>query len=149
MKKIYNQDKTQELNLNDLNEELGILKSDVLITHIEEVKAVEEQGHYETIAEYPNGGKDVKWVIDVHAVQAKPAEDIKEDIYVYIPYTEEELQQRRTKKRIDELKAFLYDTDYKAIKYAEGELTEEEYTETRDLRRAYRAEINKLEKLLQ
>lgn len=24
-----------------------------------------EQGHYETIAEYPNGGKDVEWVVDV------------------------------------------------------------------------------------
>lgn len=26
---------------------------------------VEEQGHYETICEYPNGGKDVEWVVDV------------------------------------------------------------------------------------
>lgn len=24
-----------------------------------------EQGHYETIAEYPNGGKDIEWVIEV------------------------------------------------------------------------------------
>lgn len=27
-----------------------------------------EEGHYETIAEYPNGGKDVKWVVDSEAV---------------------------------------------------------------------------------
>ena len=28
----------------------------------------EEAGHYETIQEYPNGGKDVEWVVDVPAV---------------------------------------------------------------------------------
>lgn len=39
-------------------------------------------------------------------------------------------------------------TDYLAIKYAEGELSAEEYAETRKQRRAWRAEINALEEEL-
>lgn len=47
--------------------------------------------------------------------------------------------------RISELKRNLFKTDYKAIKYAEGELTAEEYAETLAQRRAWRVEINELE----
>lgn len=143
--KIYNQDKTQILNYEDINQELGYLKEDVLITHIDAVDEVEEQGHYEVVAEYPNGGKDVKWVVDVKGVKGHSAEDINEDIYVYIPYTEKELQKHSAQKRINELKYLLEDSDYNAIKYAEGELTEEEYAPIKELRRSYRAEINQLE----
>lgn len=48
-------------------------------------------------------------------------------------------------KRISELKRFLSETDYKAIKYAEGEITEEEYAPFKAQRRAWRAEINYIE----
>jgi hypothetical protein len=51
----------------------------------------------------------------------------------------------RRKVRIFHLKNALKATDYKAIKYAEGELTEEEYRPIREQRRAWRAEINMLE----
>ena len=47
--------------------------------------------------------------------------------------------------RIFALKNNLRKTDYKAIKYAEGELSAEEYAETLAQRRAWRAEINALE----
>lgn len=47
--------------------------------------------------------------------------------------------------RMDVLKSNLQATDYKAIKYAEGELSAEEYAETLSQRRAWRAEINALE----
>lgn len=47
--------------------------------------------------------------------------------------------------QINNLKILLKVTDYKAVKYAEGELTEQEYAETRSKRRAWRAEINALE----
>lgn len=50
--------------------------------------------------------------------------------------------------RIGGLKSKLQSTDYKAIKYAEGELSAEEYAETREQRRAWRAEINALEEEL-
>lgn len=46
--------------------------------------------------------------------------------------------------RIDELKELLSDTDYQAIKFAEGELTAEEYEPMRLQRKAWREEIRKL-----
>lgn len=49
------------------------------------------------------------------------------------------------KLEIKELKAKLDATDYQAIKYAEGELSEMEYEPTRVLRRGWRARINELE----
>ena len=52
---------------------------------------------------------------------------------------------RRVSKRISELKTNLVITDYKAIKYAEGEISEEEYGPIREQRRAWRVEINTLE----
>lgn len=56
-----------------------------------------------------------------------------------IPESEE------TAFRIDELKNRLASTDYQAIKYAEGYLTEGEYAETKAQRQAWRDEINALE----
>ena len=47
--------------------------------------------------------------------------------------------------RIKLLKVELYKTDYKAIKFAEGELSAEEYAPTLAERRAWRAEINELQ----
>ena len=47
--------------------------------------------------------------------------------------------------KIRNLKSKLAETDYKAIKFAEGELTEEEYAPIREERRAWRAEINAME----
>ena len=43
------------------------------------------------------------------------------------------------------LKQNLTNTDYKAIKFAEGELSEQEYAPIRSQRREWRAEINRLE----
>ena len=61
--RIFNEDKTVELN--EYDERKGYLKHDVIKTDIPEQLAVEEKWHYEVIREYPNGGKDVKKVIDV------------------------------------------------------------------------------------
>jgi hypothetical protein len=43
------------------------------------------------------------------------------------------------------LKSLLADTDYKCLKYAEGELTEAEYAETKAKRAEWRAKINTLQ----
>ena len=59
--------------------------------HHEAVEGVSEVWHYETIAEYPNGGKDVKKVVDVPGVQARDAWDEEIPILIYVPYTQEEL----------------------------------------------------------
>ncbi len=60
---------------------------------------------------------------------------------------EAEIQSRifKLEFRIGGLKSKLQSTDYQAIKYAEGELTAEEYADTLAQRRAWRAEINALE----
>ena len=54
-------------------------------------------------------------------------------------------QAKATESRIAELKQLLADTDYKAIKYAEGLISEEEYAETKEQRQAWRDEINNLQ----
>ena len=53
------------------------------------------------------------------------------------------------KARINELKTYLKATDYKSIKYAEGELSEEEFEPIKEQRKAWRAEINELQAQLQ
>lgn len=103
--KVYNQEKTTILEEYDL--EKGYLKEDILITHYDEVQAVEEQFHYETIAEYPNGGKDVRKVIDIEGVEYQPARDVEDNIFIYIPYTACELQKIENERRIEELRNYL------------------------------------------
>lgn len=72
----------------------GRLEIQKRIHHHEAVEAVEEQGHWETVAEYPEtGGRDVQWVVDAPGVEAREAWDEEETYWLYIPYTEEELAQ--------------------------------------------------------
>lgn len=56
-----------------------------------------------------------------------------------------EIELGKKVRRISELKQKLTDTDYKAIKFAEGILTTEDYAETKAQRQAWREEINSLE----
>ena len=49
------------------------------------------------------------------------------------------------KKKVKELKRLLEKTDYKAIKFSDGALSEEEYAPIRKQRQEWRDEINKLE----
>lgn len=51
-------------------------------------------------------------------------------------------------QRIDELKGFLIETDFQAIKFAEGVLFEEDYTPIRIQRQEWRDEINILEQTI-
>ena len=72
----------------------GRLEMQKRIHHHEAMEAVEEQGHWETVAEYSEtGGKDVQWVVEVPGVEAQEAWDEEETYWLYIPYTEEELAQ--------------------------------------------------------
>ena len=50
---------------------------------------------------------------------------------------------------IVELKKYLSDTDYKAIKFAEGEITESDYQEVKSQRHEARVRINELESLIE
>lgn len=51
-------------------------------------------------------------------------------------------------ERILQLKKMLAETDYKAIKFMEGEITEEDYASIKAQRQTWRSEINELEKTL-
>ena len=56
----------------DFDPSKGRLEMQKRIHHHEAVEAVEEQGHWETVAEYPEtGGKDVQWVVDAPGVEAR------------------------------------------------------------------------------
>ena len=62
--------------------------------------------------------------------------------------TEEDLLKDQYRLEITQLKKALSDTDYKAIKYAEGQISESEYASVRAERQGYRDRINELEALL-
>lgn len=65
--------------------------------------------------------------------------------------TEEEIkaiqpsEKERKASKILELKQLLADSDYKAIKYAEGLISESDYSLIKAQRQAWRDEINELE----
>lgn len=88
--KIYDENNNL-LDGNTIDREAGHLVSDTITIEHPAVEAVEEQGHYVTIAEYPNGGKDVEWVVDVAGVKGCEAWTETEKIMRYVAYTEEEL----------------------------------------------------------
>jgi len=62
--------------------------------------------------------------------------------------TEEDLLKDQYRLEIQQLKKALSDTDYKAIKYAEGQISENEYASVKAERQGYRDRINELEALL-
>lgn len=137
--KVYNENKTKELKEYDL--EKGYLKDDTITIHHEAIEEIKEEGHFETVREYPNGGKDVEWIVDKKGVEGKDAYDEEINIQIYIPYTKEELEQQR----LFELKDKLSATDYEAIKYAEGWFTDEEYEPIKQYRESLRQQIRAIE----
>lgn len=101
---------------------LGYLTDDTEeITH-PAVEGVEEQWHWETVTEYPNGGKDVQKIMDRPGVQAQDEWVEQVPIQKYIRYTAEELsaqeEARKKQEAMDKLpetvaalKAALADAD--------------------------------------
>ena len=77
---------------------LGYLKSGTRMEHHSAIEGVTEVWHYETIAEYPNGGKDVRKIIDVQDVEAQAAWDEGIPIQIYVPYTQEELDRMEAER---------------------------------------------------
>ncbi|MBQ8298674.1 MAG: hypothetical protein IJX99_02220 [Clostridia bacterium] len=55
------------------------------------------------------------------------------------------LEKTEELKEIESLKQKLLDTDYQAIKFGEGQISEEEYTPIKEKRQAWRDRINELE----
>lgn len=77
----------------------GYLAADTEAVEHPAQDAVEELSHYETVAEYPNGGKDVRKVIDRAAVPAAPAWTEQLPIQRYIRYTAEELAAQEEERK--------------------------------------------------
>ena len=79
--------------------ESGTIEAETVTVHHGAVEAVEEVGHEGAVlAEYPNGGRDVEWIVDVPAVEARDAYDEQVEIYRWRPYTADELAEIERKR---------------------------------------------------
>lgn len=96
------------------NEKGYLVQETIVVAHHEAAGEVQEAFHYETIAEYPNGGKDVKRVIDVPYQPPREAYDEKETIMRYKLYTSEELADIEKKKAEEEDKSRKLESLYQA-----------------------------------
>ena len=82
---------------------LGWLRDETEAVEHPAQAGVPELSHYETVAEYPNGGKDVRKIIDREGVPARDAWTEQVPIQRYILYTAEELaaQEEERKKQAE------------------------------------------------
>lgn len=117
MKRIFNLDKTVELAESEIDYEKGYLKDDKrFVAHHDATpfikgKTVEEKveearangtlvleignNYYTIIGVYPNGSQKLAEIKADADTPAQEARDDFEDIYVFVPYTEEELKDRQ------------------------------------------------------
>ena len=89
---------------------LGYLVDDTEPVEHPAVEGVEEVSHYETVAEYPSGGRDVRKVIDVPGVPAQAAWTEQLPIKRYIRYTAEELAAQEEERKKAEARERLPET---------------------------------------
>ena len=109
MIEIYNEN-MERIEHPDLT--LGYLKPGTRTEHHEAVEGVQEVWHYETVAEYQNGGRDIRKVVDIPGVEAQAAWDEEIPIQIYVPYTQDELDRMEaernkptTEERVAQLEA--------------------------------------------
>ena len=81
----------------------GRLRSETEAVEHPAQEGVPELSHYETVAEYPSGGKDVRKVIDREGVPAQDAWTEQVPIQRYIRYTAEELAARKEAEQAAQL----------------------------------------------
>ena len=89
---------------------LGHLVDDTEPVEHQAVEGVEEVSHYETVTEYPGGGRDVRKVIDVPGVPAQAAWTEQVPVQRYIRYTAEELAAQEEARKKQEAKDKLPET---------------------------------------
>ena len=89
---------------------LGYLVDDTEPVEHPAVEGVEEVSHYETVTEYPGGGRDARKVIDVPGVPAQAAWTEQVPVQRYIRYTEEELASQEEARKKQEAKDKLPET---------------------------------------
>ena len=82
---------------------LGWLRDETEAVEHPAQAGVPELSHYETVAEYPNGGKDVRKIIDREGVPAQDAWTEQVPIQRYILYSAEKLSaQEEERKKAEE-----------------------------------------------
>ena len=89
---------------------LGYLTDDTEEVIHPAVDGVEEQWHWETVTEYPNGGRDVQKVVDRPGVQAQEEWVEQVPIQKYIRYTADQLAAQEEARKNQEAKDKLPDT---------------------------------------
>lgn len=82
---------TKGKRLNEYDLALGELISSTRTEHHEAVAPVEEVSHWE-VKRHPNGGISRRKIIEREAIPGKDAWDEEIQIYIYTPYTPEELE---------------------------------------------------------
>lgn len=118
-----------------------LIEDSIIVKRHDSVSELKESGHYETIKTYPNGGKDVRYVIDTPGRSAQAPWNEYEEVLRYVEYTESEL----IDNRIFEHKRQLFDTDYHILKVVEGALSLKDCADVIASRASWRKEINELE----
>jgi hypothetical protein len=88
----------------------GRLRSETEAVEHPAQEGVPELSHYETVAEYPNGGKDVQKVIDREGVPAQAAWTEQVPVQRYIRYTAEELAAKEEERKKAEAREKLPET---------------------------------------
>lgn len=83
---------------------LGYLTDDTQPLEHPAQEAVAEVAHYETVAEYPSGGRDVRKVIDVPGVPTQAAWLEQVPVQRYIRYTAKELAAQEEARKRQEAK---------------------------------------------
>lgn len=109
--------------------------------NLNDMDTVPEKGHYETVKEFTTEQP----IYDEQGNQIGTKTVVIGRERKWVCTDEEELK----KAEISRLKQQLANTDYKAIKYAEGAISESEYAPIKAERAAWRARINQLEEELQ
>ena len=97
--------------------------------------------------------KDNEFAPAVLVIDGRQVHNPSEAMYLAAGYTKvvphvptaEEIAEQERQARIAELKTLLAESDYKAIKYAEGWISAEDYAADKTQRQAWRDEINELE----
>lgn len=105
--RILDKDNNELTDSSELQSAGKLVKETINTVFHAAVEAIEETGHYETVAEYDNGGKDVAWVVDTPGRAAREEYWETEDILRFVPFTAEEIKQ----KKLSELKTELAGTD--------------------------------------
>ena len=124
-----------ETTLTDPDMTLGYTVADrVFVAHHDAVEAVDEVSHTEVIAEYPNGGKDVRRVIDTPAVPAQEAWDEYEDVLRYIPYTEAELLLKEIENIKEQIRSYYWVATEMQMGLGTSDDYQKEISEARELR---------------